>query len=243
MTAGSTRIGLLILGLVVSGLFISLGNWQLGRATEKSVALTLFENRAASPTIQLDRIDIATLTFKVGHSALTIGTYRPGTTVLLDNQSLGGRIGYLVYTAYRIGETANHILVNRGWIEARADPRRLPEIGPTPTSPMVKGRLSAPPAEGIRLQGAETIEPMGTGIWRVQHINFDSLAKHFGLDLVPVTLLLNNDMPNGFVRNWLPPGADQAKHLGYAFQWFALALALVVISVGLFVRSKKQART
>lgn len=243
MSADSKRIGLLAVGILVSGLFVALGNWQLARANEKSAALDRFNTRAQSPAMNLDKFNIKDIASVVGRSAFTKGGYRAGTTVLLDNQSLGGRIGYLVYTAYRIAKTDLHVLVNRGWIAALPDPRRLPDLGPEPIDSAVSGRLSDPPSVGIRLQGAEIAEPMGDGVWRVQRIDFPVLAKLFDVEIIGATLLLDNAMPNGFIRNWTPPGADQARHLAYAFQWFAMALAVFVISVGLFVRSQRRTQT
>ncbi len=35
--------------------------------------------------------------------------------------------------------------------------------------------------------------------------------------------------PDGYVRTWSPPGFPPMRHIGYAVQWFALALALLVI--------------
>ena len=37
--------------------------------------------------------------------------------------------------------------------------------------------------------------------------------------------------PDGYVRNWVPPGFPPMRHIGYAVQWFGLALALAVIYV------------
>lgn len=243
MSADSKRIGLLTVGILISGLFVALGNWQLGRANQKSATLEQFNSRAQSPAMDLAKFNVTDIASVVGRSAFTKGGYRASTTVLLDNQSLGGRIGYLVYTAYRIAKTDLHILVNRGWVAALPDPRRLPELGPEPTGSKVSGRLSDPPSEGIRLRGTEIAEPMSDGVWRVQRIDFPALQTLFDVEIIGTTLLLDNAMPNGFVRNWTAPGTDQARHLAYAFQWFALALAVFVISVGLFVRSKRTTRT
>ena len=240
MSADSKRIGLLMLGILISGLFVALGNWQLARANEKSEALERFNSRGQSPAMNLAKFNVTDIAGVVGRSAFANGGYRAGTTVLLDNQSLGNRIGYLVYTAYRIADTDQHILVNRGWVAALADPRQIPDLGPEPVASAVSGRLSNPPSVGIRLRGSEIAEPMDESVWRVQRIDFLTLANLFDLKIIGSTLLLDNAMPNGFIRNWTPPGTDQARHLGYAFQWFALALALFVISVGLFVRSKRR---
>ena len=243
MSDRSKRVGLLILGLVVTAIFVNLGNWQLERAGGKRAALARFEDRAQSPAVDLEGIERSQIMTRVGQLAFANGGYRGDAVAILDNQSLGGRTGYLVYTAYRIGRTDRHILVNRGWVEANANRYQLPKIDTNPISPNVTGRLSTPPSEGISLAGADMIEPMGQGIWRVQKIDFDALSSALGIDLLSISLLLDNEMPGGFVRNWQPPGLDANRHFGYAFQWFALALAVALISVGLFVRSMKQERS
>ena len=177
MSDRSKRVGLLILGLVVTAIFVNLGNWQLERAEGKRAALARFEDHARSPAFDLEGIEKSKILDKVGQSAFANGGYRLDTVTILDNQLLGGRTGYLVYTAYRIGQTDRHVLVNRGWVEANPDRYQLPEIAANPLSPHVTGRLSAPPSEGIRLAGADMIESMGQGIWRVQKIDFDALAR------------------------------------------------------------------
>ncbi len=240
MSDRSKRFGLLILGLVVTAIFVNLGNWQLERAAGKREALARFEGHAKSPPVDLEGIERSKIMSRVGQLAFANGGYRRDTVAILDNQSLGGRTGYLVYTAYRIGQTDRHILVNRGWVEADANRYQLPKIVTDPLSPNVTGRLSTPPSEGIRLAGADRIESMGQGILRVQNIDFDALSSALDIDLLPISLLLDNEMPGGFIRNWQPPGLDATRHFGYAFPWFALALAVALISVGLFIRSMKQ---
>jgi len=44
-------------------------------------------------------------------------------------------------------------------------------------------------------------------------------------------VLLDAAQPDGYVRDWGPPGFPPMRHLGYAVQWFALALTLFVIYV------------
>jgi surfeit locus 1 family protein len=44
-------------------------------------------------------------------------------------------------------------------------------------------------------------------------------------------VLLDPGEPDGYVRNWSAPGFPPMRHLGYAVQWFALALTLAVIYV------------
>ena len=42
-------------------------------------------------------------------------------------------------------------------------------------------------------------------------------------------ILLDAGEPDGYVRRWAPPGFPPMRHIGYAVQWFGLALALGVI--------------
>jgi surfeit locus 1 family protein len=44
-------------------------------------------------------------------------------------------------------------------------------------------------------------------------------------------VLLDPREPDGYVRNWTPPGFPPMRHIGYAVQWFALALTLAVIYI------------
>ena len=54
-----------------------------------------------------------------------------------------------------------------------------------------------------------------------------------------MTVLLDGDAPYGFVRDWTPPGSDETRHLGYAFQWFAMAVTVVIVTVVVTLRSGK----
>jgi surfeit locus 1 family protein len=44
-------------------------------------------------------------------------------------------------------------------------------------------------------------------------------------------VLLDPGEPDGYVRHWSAPGFPPLRHIGYAVQWFALALTLAVIYV------------
>jgi surfeit locus 1 family protein len=44
-------------------------------------------------------------------------------------------------------------------------------------------------------------------------------------------VLLDPGEPDGYVRDWSPPGFPPIRHIGYAVQWFALALTLFILWV------------
>ena len=232
------RIGLLVASLSVTALFVALGMWQLDRAAQKRLMFAEFERRNNASEIDLNQPAAAHSAILMGRRVAAAGHYR-GTTILLDNQVHRGRAGYLVYTAFELNGRKESVLVNRGWIRASADRSRAPELATPTVSQRLEGRLSPPPKGGLRLEGSNLIEQLADGMWRVQAIDFVGLTANVGVELLPITVLLDDDAPYGFVRAWTSPGSDETRHLGYMFQWFALAVTVVVVTVILTLRSGK----
>ncbi|NCP39597.1 MAG: hypothetical protein GW848_03695 [Rhodoferax sp.] len=64
-------------------------------------------------------------------------------------------------------------------------------------------------------------------------------ASQTGQAVQPVVLLQNQeDAADKLVRRWDPPEDRVAKHRGYAFQWFGMALALLIFYLVASVRKK-----
>jgi surfeit locus 1 family protein len=101
----------------------------------------------------------------------------------------------------------------------------------------VAGRLDQLPVPGIRVGSAQAPGEMG---WpRV--LNFPTQADvetALGQAVESRILLLDASGPDGYQRDWRPSvGFPPERHLGYAIQWFALAVTLVVIFVALSLKS------
>ena len=174
-----------------------------------------------------------------GRYASVIGHYIE-PTILLDNQIYEGRAGYFIYTAFTISGRELTLLVNRGWIPVGGDWSRIPEFANPTGEQRLNGRLSRPPQQGLRLTDSNLIERLSDSVVRVGGIDFNALTETvIGGELMPITLLLEPSAVDGFDRVWLPPGSDEARHLGYAFQWFALAVTVVIVSVIILLRRTK----
>ena len=232
-------LGLLVFALFLSALFTRLGIWQLDRAEQKRETLAEFDKRAEASELDLNRMFTRDSESMWGRYATVTGHYT-GPIILLDNQILEGRAGYFVYTAFAISETELTLLVNRGWIPVEGDRSRIPEVINPTGEQRLKGLLSHPPQQGLRLTDSNLIERLSNSVWRVGGIDFNALsATGIGGELIPITLLLEASAAGGFDRVWKPPSSDEARHLGYAFQWFALAVTVVVVSVIILLRRTK----
>ena len=232
-------LGLLVFALFLSALFTRLGIWQLDRAEQKRETLAEFEKRADASELDLNRMFAMDGGSMWGRHASVTGHYvRP--IILLDNQIREGHAGYFVYTAFTISGRELTLLVNRGWIPVEGDRSRIPEFTNPTGEQRLKGRLSHPPQQGLRLTDSNLIERLSDSVWRTRGIDFNALsATGIGGELIPITLLLEASAAGGFDRVWKPPSSDEARHLGYAFQWFALAVTVVVVSVIILLRRTK----
>jgi len=218
--------------LALLPLLISLGFWQLRRADEKRTVIEQFAGGAA--VTQTLNFANATELALLQH-VMVEGRFDGARQVLLDNMPASkdaagfGRPGYRVLTPLLIHDK-ELVLVDRGWVPLGQTREHLPDIQVDNRLRAVRGRLAELPRAGIRLQGA----PAKASWPRV--LNFPTLPQLqalFDETIVPRIVLLDEQEPDGFRRDWSARysvnefGPD--KHIGYAVQWFGMALALVVI--------------
>jgi len=203
---------------------LTLGTWQLGRAEEKRRMFADFEAGAGAPVALADH--------PAGLEALTrytrveaTGSYLPGRQFLLDNMVEEQQVGYRVLTPLLLRD-GRAVMVDRGWVpKAFGTGSGLPDIGVDDAARTVTGRIDRLPRPGIELDGGQ-----GKGWPRVvQFPSSDELSETLGLSLVPGLILLDPSAPDGFRRNWRPSDFGPERHVGYAVQWFALAVTLVIL--------------
>lgn len=211
-------------------LLLALGFWQLRRADEKRV---LYEGFARGTDRTLALPPASTPAPRYAHVRVS-GSYLPERQFLLDNMTHDERAGYRVLTPLERtdGET---VLVDRGWVPAGATRAELPPVAVAGTPREVMGRVDLLPRAGITLASTP-----GSGWPRVASFpTLPQLESALGRPLYPQIVLLDPTLPDGYVRDWSPPGFPPIRHIGYAVQWFGLALTLVIIYV--VVNLKKNA--
>ncbi|MBS0395041.1 MAG: SURF1 family protein [Proteobacteria bacterium] len=206
-----------LLLLPLLALLLGLGHWQLGRAAEKRALVAAF--RAGSgPALPLGAAPAP----RYAHVAVA-GRYLGARQFLLDNMTHAGVAGYRVWTPLERAD-GSLLLVDRGWLPVGASRAVLPPLDVDGAARTLTGRIDDLPRAGLRLAGA--IEPG----WprRVAYPTWAELEAALGRPLAHVLVLLDAGAADGFVRDWQPPAPGPERHLGYALQWFALALTLLV---------------
>lgn len=209
------------------GLFLSLGMWQLGRGTAKGeIEAAINENEVVSENPRLPIQDVESWRYKQIH--LT-GHYAIKKQFLLDNQVRDRTSGYNVLTPFYIDGDNVWVLVDRGWIAQGIDRGTLPDVENAGTkTQQISGRIYVPYSAAYSLGDIAEGEDSG---WprRIQFVDYDQLSIRIGKTLQPFTLRLAADEPYGFRRDWMLNNMTSSKHYGYAFQWFAMACAVVIL--------------
>ncbi|CZF82903.1 SURF1 family protein [Grimontia marina] len=226
------RIGFLVFTLAMTALLVKLGMWQMSRGAEKEALLSQLAERS-----QQEVTALASLPQELkGTRVKLAGQFDTSKSMLLDNQTFEGRVGYRWFLPFRSDN--QWVLVELGWVAAPATRETLPALPTLDGSYSVSGTIDFP-SERVVLAHVET--EVG---WpqRVQSIDIKSLEQASRLSLKP--WLIRGDVisdsngesfSTGAKPIWEPVVMKPEKHYAYAMQWFGLAL-VVVIGFGLWWR-------
>jgi surfeit locus 1 family protein len=216
-----------LLTLVLIALLISLGRWQLRRAEEKRV---LFDSFAAGTDATLP-IDLGTPPLSRYQHIEASGHYDQARQILIDNMVNAGRAGYFVITPFAL-TGGGWVLVNRGWVPLGASRAERPAIAVAGDARRVRGRADNMPSPGIQMGTKGKLAPPYPVVAAFPiHAEVAQLLGESSWTKAADLMLLDPGEPDGYVRQWSAPGFPPIRHIGYAVQWFALALTLLVIYV------------
>jgi cytochrome oxidase assembly protein ShyY1 len=223
-----------MLALLVIALFTWLGFWQLDRMHEKRAMLgaagAVVQQRHALPlSAAADARRSSDYDWSAGS-----GRFAALPPVLLDNQSRDDRAGVRAYRVF-VPADAPPLLVELGWLPVPGD-RRMPPV-PRPDGEMrIAGLLAPPPSAGI---ATTIVQPQADGTLLTIALDLPLLRRSLALPvLAPRVLKLDPAIPLGYARDLdvLPNTLPPERHLGYAVQWFGLALAVLVTALVLTFR-------
>lgn len=233
------------LAVLAMALFCSLGVWQLDRAQQKKVMLAesrsiLAVRKPLSLRAAADPARKAAYDWAQGE-----GRFTEAPAVLLDNQTREGRSGVRIYRVFQPdmpqpdAAAAPPLLVELGWMPLAGD-RTLPRIESFSGTLRVAGLLAPPPSAG--LAGA-IAAPQADGNLLATSLDHAVLSSALKLPtLAPRVLRLDPALKVGYLRDLdiLPNTLPPERHLGYAVQWFGLALTVLITALVLTLRKRRR---
>lgn len=234
------RLGASLATLILLPVLLGLGFWQLDRAEQKQAMQAEFTASYNKPVLVLNdyqgRDDNAE---QLRWRPVIISGRYTGAAYFLDNQVYRGEPGYRIYAPLKLSGSDDVVLVERDWQSLGSNRQQLPAIELPQREMHLQGRVVPTPATGIMLS-EHRIQQMAEQRYRVQRIKPAELSNHSGTNLLPYVVRLDSARHAGDDRRAALNGFGSERHLGYAFQWFALAATLVIIYLSVNIKRRHQ---
>ena len=209
---------------------ISLGNWQTRRGDAK-----LALQAQADATERAQPIDILAARLSIEDAAAALprkvrvsGVFDPAGTIYLDNRMLDSAAGFYVITPLVISEGLPAVLIDRGWKARDMQDRArvavaMPPAGRVNVEALAVGRPSAL----LELSGKPELRV--PGIW--QNLDYTAYEQATGRSVARFVIQESGNGADGLRREWPRPASGVEKNLGYAFQWYLLAVLIAALAV------------
>jgi len=222
-----------LVSVVMLYTMMSLGFWQLDRAEFKDTLQEKITERKNLSASGIDELPLSTDDRRYLPVKLT-GRYDLEHSFLLDNKTFKGRVGYHVFTPVKITDS-KAILTSRGFIDLGESRNQLPVIATPEDEIKVQGILDLQPSRALVL--AENVNQTEHWPMVLQYVDLKELSQTLGYELYDMVLWLDINEPGSFEYDLPVLNLNAAKNNGYAFQWFAMSLALFIIYI--VVNTKK----
>ena len=223
-----------ILILATMAFLASLGFWQLDRADQKRTIEASIQ-KANTGVVELI-INQNELLNKEYYEVRLQGSYISDKQFIYDNQIVDQASGYYVLTPFVLTGQSNAIMINRGFIPWNGRRDQLADIAVDSASREIKIQVSNP-IKRIELKTSDISNQFPV---LIQAIDFDVIEEISSTSFVDVIGLLDPSSDDGFVRKWEPYTGSIEKHIGYAIQWFLMALVLGIIGIGIGLKQRKK---
>jgi surfeit locus 1 family protein len=217
--------------VVLTGLLVYLGLWQLDRLSDRKELNETIEARYTAEPVsfsELAHLDPEAIEYR---RVLLEGVFDPSNEVLIRSQVYLGSAGFHVVTPF-IMEGERSILINRGWVPLGFD--QAPVAGAPPPSGVaavmgwVHTSQMRPPAGRVEPDGDLDV---------LNRVDIERIQSQTPYPLEDVYVVESKGEADTSLPVRAPPPSfdDEGPHFSYAFQWFSFALILIV-GYGFLVR-------
>lgn len=227
--------GFTLMALILCALFTCLGVWQWQRGVARQEQWSRF---ARGTDVLVTLGDRALADLPLFQRVSVLGSLDGEHQFLLDNRSFRGTAGYEVLTPLKRA-AGRVLLVDRGWVPFTGSRRTLPNVSVAGSAALtLTGRVANLPSAGLA-SGRAAPNPSGPWPRVTSYPSAAELASSLGEPLEARILLLDPRAPEGYVRDWQPPGVSPLRNFSYAIQWWCFAALTLVIWAVMSSKSKQ----
>ena len=232
--------------LVMCGVCVRLGFWQLDRLKQRKARNHAIEVAQRMPPLVLDSATAAAVARDpaayINRTVRVTGTYDPDGDVILRGRASEGAPGVHIVTPMLVAHVPQAVLVNRGWVPspdaATVDAAPYAEPGVR----TVTGIFMEVPRNTNRVGHAATVIVNGRAVTTYRRLDLNALGPRYPRPLLPlyVQQLPGPDSASGRPPIRVPrPVLDNGPHLSYAVQWFSFAAIGIVGLVIVVARQRR----
>lgn len=219
-----------ILVIAAVAVMIRLGFWQLDRLDQRREFNARVLAQVNQPTLDLQSAppgdDLTQMEYR---KVRVIGTYDFSQEVALRNQALNGQWGVHLITPLRIKGSDRTVLVDRGWIPGddfnAGDWAKFAEQGEVMVEGIIRNSKSRP---DFGRRSDPTPSPGQDRLTAWNFVNVAAINQQIPYSLLPIYIQQAPHPAWGGMPIRTQPKIEltEGSHLGYAFQWFAMAAIL-----------------
>lgn len=181
----------------------------------------------------------------INYKRVTVtGTLLVKRQFLWDNRVHKGQAGFEVIVPVQLTGTDSVVLLNRGWVPVGASRDKLPDVSLNDAAAISIEGLLTEPSRGFAGGPALVVNDSTSDTddsWPklLQYFDYHAISGSLGSPVVAGlvqniaedAVSANSLPPADFLKtnNWQAVANGPEKHYGYAFQWFGMFIALLVI--------------
>jgi surfeit locus 1 family protein len=221
--------------IIAVAVFISLSIWQLQRAAYKNQLAVLIHTQNTRTSINLSHETIIwpEARFRI---AEVEGEFEPERQIFLDNIVKSGKPGYHVITPFKIKNSEQRILINRGWISTGQDRKYLPTVATPKGVIKITGTLDQPRSKPVLLFTDYLPDFEGNQRWIYVDTNY--MSKKWQIPIAAYLLLQTEaKIKDNLSRKWPTYVNKASMHIGYSIQWAAFALISFIGFIAINLRN------
>ncbi|WP_420599375.1 SURF1 family protein [Neptuniibacter sp.] len=201
---------------------IGLGFWQIDRAEQKQQLIQSWSEQQ----VQTRLPELSEFSSDQYMNLDLQGYFDRQHYFLLENRFRDGNLGFEVVVPFStvFGE---RVLVNLGWIKAENNRSEKPMVSIPQSQISIQGgaRLIRP---GFTL-GVLSVDQ--TWPIRIQQLDATYISQLLSTEIFPIEIRVKKTVIPALSLDWPVSVMMPEKHLAYALQWFAMALALLVLII------------
>lgn len=199
-----------------------LGLWQLDRQAQKEIRLAQLEERRQNHPHTIDEL-LSLETSIQDFPAQLSGKLLSDKLFYIDNKIYQGQVGFDVIAPLQTERGI--VMLNLGWLKSLGSRDLLP-TQQIESSDYYFGVVSYPSNNRMIVEtNTSAIEfPI-----LLQQIDLSIMQTAFDEPILNFVVNVDPNPASGYVREWTPVVMAPEKHLGYAIQWFGLAIACLTI--------------